>query len=65
MHADYHAGHTPKEFTICYLSEALEGQEIAVHYGLEGGLLQVDARRERTDVPSKVDRVFSAQVQFD
>lgn len=64
LHGSFHAGHTLKEFIICYLSEALEGQEITIHHGLCDNILQVDARRERTDVPPKVDRVFSAQVLF-
>lgn len=62
--ADFHRKHTLQELTICYLSEAREGQEIAIHYDLEENVLQVDARRERTDVPTKVDRVFSAQMRF-
>ena len=64
LSADYHAKHTLAELTICYLSEAREGQDITIHYGLEEDILEVDARRERTDVTGRVDRVFSAQVRF-
>ena len=64
LSAEYHASHTLQEFTICYLSEAREGQNICLHHSLSENILQVDARRERTDVDGKVDRVFSAQVQF-
>ena len=61
----FHGQHTPAEITLCYLSEALESQEIRLHWELtEDGLLQVDARRASTDVHQKEGRVFTAQVLF-
>ena len=63
--ADFHRGHTTREFIICYHNEALEGQQLALDWKLtDEGCLQVDAHRENTDVPGKQDRVFSAQVLF-
>jgi len=63
--ADFHRGHTAQEFIICYHTEALEGQQLTLDWKLtDGGCLQVDAHREKTDVPGKQDRVFSAQVLF-
>ncbi len=63
--SEFHSEHTVREFTICYLSEAREGQEILLNWQfLEDGVLQVDGRRERTDVPGEQERVFSARVQF-
>lgn len=54
-----------KEFTVCYLSEAREGQEISLNWQLsDGPVLQVDAHREKTDVDAGKDRVFVAQVVF-
>ena len=53
----YHAGHTPREITVCYLTEALEGQDLTLGWQLEDGLLQVDAHRDDA-------RVFAAQVKF-
>ena len=61
----FHAARPVKEFTICYLSEATEGQDITLDWQLlDGPVLQVDAHRKRTDVSGKQARVFSAQVLF-
>jgi len=63
--AQFHAEHNPVEITLCYLSEAREGQEICLHYSLsETGELLVDAHRAHTSVHEKTERVFSAQVRF-
>ncbi len=63
---DFHQGHTPREITVCYLSEALEGQDIQLHWELsEEGVLQVDAYQKNTDVHAENHRVFSAQVAFE
>ena len=63
--AEFHREHPVKEFTVCYLSEAREGQEIVLNWQLsDGPVLQVNAHREKTDVASGKDRVFSAQVAF-
>ncbi len=46
----FHARHTPKEFTVCYLSEAREGQELSMQWDfLEEDCLQVDAHRQSPD----------------
>ena len=61
----FHRQHSPREFTVCYLSEAREGQEVTLEYGLsEEGVLQVDAHRPSTSVHGKTERVFSAQILF-
>ena len=63
--AAFHKQHTVREFTVCYLSEAREGQRVDLHWGLSTeGVLQVDAHREKTDVSGSTERVFSAQVLF-
>jgi acyl-ACP thioesterase len=63
--AAFHKEHPVKDFTVCYQSEALENQAISLRWELNNdGLLQVNALREKTDVPGGKDRVFSAQVQF-
>ncbi len=62
----FHASHAVREFTICYLNEATEGQKIDLTWQvLEGNCLQVDAHRPRTDDPTKHDRVFSVQMLFE
>lgn len=61
----FHAGHPVREFTICYLSEAREGQQIALDWELsDGPCLQVDAHRKNPDAPGKQTRVFAAQIHF-
>jgi len=59
----FHAGHTIKEFTVCYLSEAKEGQQLHLSWDFgEENTLQVDAHRCLQD---KDERVFSAKLLFD
>lgn len=58
----FHAGHAVKEFTVCYLSEATEGQRLNLSWDLdEENTLQVDAHRLLGD---KEERVFSARLLF-
>lgn len=61
----FHGQHPIREFTICYLSEAREGQKIDLNWQvLEGNFLQVDGCRERTNDRGKQERVFAAQIHF-
>ena len=61
----FHKDHPVREFTVCYLAEALEDQQIQLGWQLsDGPCLQVDGRRWRTDVPGEYDRVFSVQMTF-
>ena len=61
--SDFHREHTLKEMTICYLSEAWEGQELDLHWDFfEEGIMQVDAHRNMGD---KDERIFSARFQFE
>ena len=63
--AQFHDIHPIQEFTICYLSEALEGQQIDMEFGLsEEGIFQVDGYRLQTDEHGKKTRVFSVKSQF-
>ena len=58
----FHKNHIVKEFTVCYLCETREGQNLDLHWDfVEEGCLQVDAHRE-TD--GKDERVFSARLLF-
>ena len=62
----FHHSHTPREFTVCYHAEALEGENLELHYELkEGGLLQVDAWRNQENDSAAHSRVFTAQVQYE
>lgn len=61
----FHAGHEAREFTICYASEALEGQSIRLNWELSAeGCLQVDAHRTQTDGAGKQTRTFAVQVVY-
>lgn len=63
--AQFHKAHPVREFTICYLSEAKEGQQVQLRYQLlDGPVLQVDGYDPRTDEAGKQTRIFSAQMLF-
>ena len=58
----FHESHELKELTVCYLSEAIEGQELTLSWDLmEDGCMQVDAHRERDE---KCERIFSARMLY-
>lgn len=61
----FHQNHPVREFTVCYLSEAKEGQELEICWDLlEGPCLRIDAHREKPDEPGKQERVFAANILF-
>jgi acyl-ACP thioesterase len=63
--AGFHKEHPVAEFTICYLSEALENQVIDLAYGMdESGIFQVDGYRQQTDDHGKKTRIFSVKTRF-
>ena len=58
--SQFHETHRIQEFTVCYLSEAREGQQLDLQWDfLEDGCLQVDAHRETA---GKDERIFAARV---
>ena len=60
----FHKERSPKEFTICYHTEAREGQQLQLHWQMNPDcILQVDAQREDPATGSS-HRVFVAQVQY-
>ena len=61
--ASFHAEHMVKEFTVCYLNEALEGQLLQLDWDFpEENCLYMDAHRDNGE---KTDRVFAAKILFD
>ena len=61
--AAFHKEHPLKAATICYISEALEGQQL--HMGWSGDLLlRVDGSVSETDAHGGHTRIFSAQLEF-
>lgn len=58
----FHEHHRVQEFTLCYMNEAREGDEITLRYELsDGPTLTVDAQRQNG---AETDRIFSAQILF-
>lgn len=59
----FHKDHIPTEFTVCYHSEAREGDELQLHWQvLEGGVLLVDAFRPEPG--DHLQRIFTAQIKY-
>ena len=61
--ASYHKDHPVKAVTICYINEALEGQQLHLSY-TDGDVLRLDGSVSETDVSTGHTRVFSAQMEF-
>ena len=63
--SQFHEACPAHEFTICYHSEATEGQTMDLHWELlEGGALQVDAYKKTGENPANPSRAFSVQVLY-
>ena len=59
----FHENHTVTDFTVCYLAEARELQELRLNWDMSDGCtLQVDAT---TGAGEESHRVFSAKLYFD
>ena len=59
----FHESHTVTDFTVCYLAEAREQQELRLNWDMSDGCtLQVDAT---TGAGEESHRVFSAKLYFD
>ena len=61
--AEFHKEHPMKAVSICYMSEALEGQQLHLRFH-EGDVFQVDGSLSQTDVSAGHTRIFSAAVEF-
>ena len=63
--AQFHKEHPMKEISMCYISEALEGQRLDLNWDLnDEGQLLLDIHREKGDNSGDYDRVFAARVQY-
>ena len=63
--AEFHKAHPARGFTVCYLAEAKEGQQVTLDWALsEEGILRLEAHRLKDDQSGKQERVFAAEVQF-
>ena len=59
----FHNDSDLKEFTICYLSEAREGQTLDMNWEVREGTMQVEATRKNGS-SGESHRVFAAKLQF-
>ena len=62
--AQFHKEHPMKAVTVCYMSEALEGQQLRLSYTDDPSVLRLDGCLAQTDVCAGHTRVFSAQAEF-
>ena len=63
--SQFHKEHAFKDITLCYLSEALEGQTVRLLHRFHGdGSFQVDGLRVQTNDSAQKPRVFSALIKF-
>lgn len=61
----FYEGHSIREFTVCYLSELREGEELALHWEMrDGPMLQVEAQRPNVSGSTGHSRVFSARIEL-
>ena len=61
--SSFHKDNIPAEFTVCYHSEAREGDELQLHWQvLEGQTLLVDAFRPEPG--DHFQRIFTAQIKY-
>jgi len=62
--AAFHRDHPVREISLCYLSEAREGQQIHLSWNLDDrGALAVEAFRDQED-SGNPHRIFAAVLQF-
>ena len=63
--SEFHQGHAPREFSVCYHAEAREKDVIDLSWALnEEGSLGVDAFRNEASASAGQSRVFSARMLF-
>ena len=61
----FHQQHELREFTLCYMSEVMEKEQVALHWDLaDGPVLAVEAVRNEEFVAAGRSRVFSARVSY-
>ena len=65
LSADFHRAHTLREFVICYLSEAREGENLTMGYEVVDGILQVEGTRCEGAEQANHSRVFAAKLLFE
>jgi acyl-ACP thioesterase len=60
--AAFHKNHAIKDVTMCYLGEALEGDELTLFWEMNpDGMLRMDIQRCQED---RNCRIFTAEIQY-
>lgn len=62
--SSFHESHTPRELTICYLSEAREGEKLTMNWDVQEDVMQIEATRPDSTGDEHHHRVFAARIQF-
>ena len=63
--ASFHSRNTLKDFSICYLSECREADEVTLQWELgDDNTLSVNAMRKSTPESATQERVFATKMQF-
>ena len=63
--SEFHHQNPVREFTVCYHNEAMEGQTVNLSWNLsEEPILLVDAYRNKEDMSTIQERVFSAKIEY-
>lgn len=63
--SSFHRDHPLREVTLCYLSEAREGEQLYLSWDMqEGPILTVEANRKEQEQDIKKQHIFSSQVRF-
>ena len=61
--SSFHKDHIPASFTVCYHSEAREGDSLRLHWQvLEENVLLVDAFRPEAE--DRLQRIFTARIEY-
>lgn len=60
----FHEANTPREITLCYLSECREGDALQLGYALHDGVLRVEATRESPHDGTR-HRIFAAEIHYE
>lgn len=62
--SDFHRENRLASFSVCYLSEAREGDALELEWAQDTGILQVDGHRQRTDDHSGKQRIFAVRMCY-
>ncbi len=63
--SSFHADHAVREFTLCYMSEVRENEEVDLHWELSGGpVISLEAVRADGHPSAAHSRVFSARIEL-